>query len=697
MAGQQAVKSRVKPQKQATTKAATEAAIKAASTEAAQLISRRQSLEIAQTLIHGSISCLAYLRSLFPEKCFDDHVYDTKGEHQTYQQYANGGTGDQPRRGGTRFKALRRGRSKPVDVFLDLLEKGAFEALGRGVLRAIQLNISEKADNPSQVVESYTFTFRYEQTAARGTLGDVTMQGPVGPGVTVKNVKYALQMFIRRIITLCQTLPDLPMKRYLTVQLYYTDECDRFYEPPGFQPCSDTRLWFAAHPDWKKNTQDCGTIDAGFHAVALKVSHLQPLLDSSAKSEAESLPSGMDYKDAGSGQDDVDMGFADPPVPEDNAEGDAMNVDMIQDHAEKAATSLFASSPPREAGPSQVSTQTRNDLHMRDALRSMLMPSSQSANQEETQPVEHISSKAEPEPKLTFSQKTLASLSKTRRRTGHAKANRMMNSNGKDVVSCECGFNDEEEGMVNCDFCGRWQHLCCYGYEGTDDPRIPAVHICYKCLLGESEASLLRELEHFILLRKGVHVIMEWGYNNDREFSEALHCDIQTASGVAKHLRQEGFLVCTPGSKKRGFSQSGKPRFCAVSKSSDYERMLKRYFDPTYKIAHHLDLPASVVRDNTTALDYPLPLMSSRRSDSLRKTPETYASAAADDFGSSTGRYTDPGDPSSRVGEGSAGKRNWDEEETISPEQEGNARKKLRASRAARGIDVGYQSASPEL
>jgi hypothetical protein len=90
-------------------------------------------------------------------------------------------------------------------------ERGAFEALEKKVLRAIQINISEQADNPNHVVESYTFTFSYQSSPEGAkTLAAVTMQDPSGADTTVKNVKYALQMFIRKMIALCETLPELP-------------------------------------------------------------------------------------------------------------------------------------------------------------------------------------------------------------------------------------------------------------------------------------------------------------------------------------------------------------------------------------------------------------------------------------------------------------------------------------------------------
>lgn len=79
------------------------------------------------------------------------------------------------------------------------------------MLRAIQINISEQENKPNHVVESYTFTFSY-QTSPEGAkiLAGVTMQDPSGADTTVKNVKYALHMFIRKIVALCETLPELP-------------------------------------------------------------------------------------------------------------------------------------------------------------------------------------------------------------------------------------------------------------------------------------------------------------------------------------------------------------------------------------------------------------------------------------------------------------------------------------------------------
>jgi len=76
----------------------------------------------------------------------------------------------------------------------------------------MQLNIFEDADKPQDVVESYTFTFNYSHSHSSNgaTLANVELKGPRGETMTVRNARHALNMFVRQLITLCQTMPQLP-------------------------------------------------------------------------------------------------------------------------------------------------------------------------------------------------------------------------------------------------------------------------------------------------------------------------------------------------------------------------------------------------------------------------------------------------------------------------------------------------------
>jgi len=184
-----------------------------------------------------------------------------------------------------------------------------------------------------------------------------------------------------------------------------------------------------------------------------------------------------------------------------------------------------------------------------------------------------------------------------------------------DIVDCQCGYQEDEYHMVvllptvvvhmvnreqiQCRFCHCWQHLPCYGYRNSEDPRIPEIHACYKCLLLDKELDIYRKLEGFALLRKGAHVLLEYGYNNDRQFAEAIHCNIQDAARIQKRLRREGFVEATPGSHSAGFSRTGKPKFTASKSGENRARLFKTYFEPTFEIGHHFALPERQLPDET--------------------------------------------------------------------------------------------------
>lgn len=194
----------------------------------------------------------------------------------------------------------------------------------------------------------------------------------------------------------------------------------------------------------------------------------------------------------------------------------------------------------------------------------------------------------------------------------------------EDLIECQCGYNEEDDGMVcihlrrswhgeayeykiNCPFCNTWQHIHCYGYNDTNDARIPPVHVCYNCLLAENEAPVLHELKSLALLRRGLRVIEVSGFNNNKTFAQALRkeicyrsgidhcsqeldCDLQTASNVSSRLQQEGFFVPTSPRKSRKSSQTGKRKLCLATRGEDLERMRRVYFNPATKIAHYVSI-----------------------------------------------------------------------------------------------------------
>ena len=130
---------------------------------------------------------------------------------------------------------------------------------------------------------------------------------------------------------------------------------------------------------------------------------------------------------------------------------------------------------------------------------------------------------------------------------------------------------------------------------------------------------MYRKLEGFVLLRKGAHILLKCGYNSDKQFAEAIHCNVQDAARIQKRLRRQGFVESTPGSHKAGFPQMGKPRFTAVKGGENRAKLYKTYFEPTFEIAHHFALPERQLPDATLNSQFlPLSLGSQQSLSSLR-------------------------------------------------------------------------------
>lgn len=101
-----------------------------------------------------------------------------------------------------------------VSHLTTIQEHGIFEALSKNVLDAIQLTILVDENEPQNVLESYTFSFKY--TGARGDVNSRLESLSLDPVGCVANMKSAqtartgMEMIVRRLITLSSFLPTLP-------------------------------------------------------------------------------------------------------------------------------------------------------------------------------------------------------------------------------------------------------------------------------------------------------------------------------------------------------------------------------------------------------------------------------------------------------------------------------------------------------
>ncbi|KAL2840559.1 HORMA domain-containing protein [Aspergillus pseudoustus] len=540
---------------------------------------QQQSLEMVKIMLHVTFGTLFYLREFLPLPCFDDRDLKEaqKQGKYSYREFIDSNTNLSLSKGsanaafgqgkkGQPLKIILLGSNPKADMIVDVLETGIFDALSKSVLEAVQLTIVADKQEPDNVLESYTFSFKYTGGAGQlnSRLESLSIE-PVGYMTDVKTAQSArvgLESIIRRLITLSSFLPQLPNKRALGIHLFYTEDCPPEYEPPGFAGARDGTINYPLTENWQKESQPCGTMDSGWHTVGLKVTSLKWV--GPEQEYIPKIPAQIEYKDtvpriADIGFEDEGSKLISPQIRAESSQAETR--EATQDVVERERLKLMM--PSQEVPRSEAD----NDLIATQPAKSM-------------QPVEP--EKAEPpaiNEKLRFSARKLAEIRK-----------RLASQPSEDAqipgtVQCECDWDGEEMSMIECNFCHTRQHALCYGYDDTKAFGVPDVHACYRCLLGPDEEGIFDELKDIMISRRALRIILAEGYPvKTSTLTEKLH---SSGDRITTILVKEGLLESTPGSKVKGFANSGLPRFRIPQSDDIHERIQNEVMDPRVKISHH--------------------------------------------------------------------------------------------------------------
>ncbi|PYH94719.1 hypothetical protein BO71DRAFT_409099 [Aspergillus ellipticus CBS 707.79] len=573
-------------------------------------LKQQQSLELVQIMLHVSFGTLFYLREFLPLPCFDDRdLREAQRESNlSYRQFIDNEArvSDVPfgqGRKGQPLKIIIRGTDPKADMILDILETGIFDALSRNVLEAVQLTILVDKDAPDNVLESYTFSFKYtggsRDIDSRLESLSIEPMGYVADIKSAQTARIGLETIVRRLITLSAFLPTLPNKRNLGVHLFYTDDCPPDYEPPGFNEANDDLIKFPLNKNWRRETQSCGSMDSGWHTVGLKITSLKWTGPEPEGSEAPpQVPPGLEYNDAMRRMEDI--GFEDkedmlrtmgsiPSVAVENP-GPA-----VEDRP--CATEDLPEAPPQRTDDLAEGTQdlAEGTQDLADKLQLQMMLPSQGTSQESdlmsTQPIKPTITIEENDAPPAESGKFILtddSRDKIQEFFRSHDLDASKTAEGQSPVQCQCGWDGEEAAMIECAFCQTRQHLLCYGYENSSDPRVPDVHACYQCLLKPAESELLREMSSLVLLRRAVRIILGEGYPSTTSiFTQKLHCNGQTVVQITDLLKKRKLLQPTSGYKSKGFLRRGLPKFSIPALKDAEQRLQEEILSPMIKIQHH--------------------------------------------------------------------------------------------------------------
>ncbi|BGP46103.1 hypothetical protein JCM10450v2_001943 [Rhodotorula kratochvilovae] len=269
--------------------------------QADQAVTLQTSLQQVKALLEAGIGCVAYLRGLLPEDSFEDYKLLAPRPPVSRSNSSAAASKEDKEKSNApssvRVKKLKRGASVEADKLLDYLELGATEAIEKGYLHQLIFAIYLDPDEPTNLVESYTFTFTYDTDAHGNKRPELTVQdqlsgmviSPSAYGSTAReaprkegDVKRQVQQMIKNLITSTQVLDELPRRRFLNLRLFYTDDTPPSYEPPCFRPVAIDAPGYTLTTPSIGDPPDFGTLGnvaTGFHGVALHSVSIAHVLD----------------------------------------------------------------------------------------------------------------------------------------------------------------------------------------------------------------------------------------------------------------------------------------------------------------------------------------------------------------------------------------------------------------------------------
>ncbi|XP_070372461.1 HORMA domain-containing protein 2 isoform X2 [Equus asinus] len=193
-----------------------------------QITNEHESLIMVKKLFATSISCITYLRGLFPESSYGERHLDDLS-----------------------LKILREDKKCPGSLHIIKWIQGCFDAL----------------EKKYKVTEIYQFKFKYTKEGA--TMDFDSSSTSFESGTSSEDIKKASVLLIRKLYILMQNLGPLPNDVILTMKLhYYNAVTPHDYQPPGFKEGVNSHfLLFEGEP---VNLQ-VGLVSTGFHSMKVKV------------------------------------------------------------------------------------------------------------------------------------------------------------------------------------------------------------------------------------------------------------------------------------------------------------------------------------------------------------------------------------------------------------------------------------------
>ncbi|NXO43135.1 HORM2 protein, partial [Locustella ochotensis] len=201
------------------------------------ITTEQQSLGLVKRLLAISMSCITYMRGLFPESSYGTRYLDDLC-----------------------LKILREDKSCLGSLQIVKWIQGCFDALEKQYVSVFFTLLME-------FTEMYQFRFKYKKKEPQMDI--CSNHRELVAGLCSKDVKQASRLLLRTLYLLMQDLGPLPSDITLSMKLlYYNDVTPKDYQPPGFkEDGSPGDLLFAGDPINLR----VGSVSTNFHFMRVRV------------------------------------------------------------------------------------------------------------------------------------------------------------------------------------------------------------------------------------------------------------------------------------------------------------------------------------------------------------------------------------------------------------------------------------------
>ncbi|NWS78619.1 HORM1 protein, partial [Crotophaga sulcirostris] len=210
-----------------------------------KISTEQQSLMLVKRLLAVAVSCITYLRGIFPESAYGTRYMDDVS-----------------------VKILREDKNCPGSTQLVKWMLGCYDALQKKYcpLFTLKIQVYTHPEDPQTITECYHFKFKYTHDGPLLHFGSENKTDE--STISCADTKKASLLLIRKIYVLMQNLSPLPNDVCLTMKLFYYDEVTPSdYQPPGFKEGECEGVIFEGEPIYL----NVGEVPTPFHMLKVKV------------------------------------------------------------------------------------------------------------------------------------------------------------------------------------------------------------------------------------------------------------------------------------------------------------------------------------------------------------------------------------------------------------------------------------------